>query len=509
MNIKDFLINSKRFYASRPAIIDRGKVLTYQQLYNRTCQCASALRKAGVQEGDRVAVGCRNCAEYLEIMFACSMIGAVPCLINWRIAPAVMLDMVHEADARILFLSNTENEAIEYFRAAEGSGSGKLIVVKDEGTAEADYDQFLATGEAELVFAEPAPEATGLILFTSGTTSRAKGVMLSNRALMTQIHTSVICSSWPKGERFLCMSPICHSISLSVMAAFCVSGTLVLCPSTYLKDCDKIFGLLEVYGITRVSMVPTLIERLVRYAEENKVRNTTLRVIGYGAAPMNTRLIERCSKVFSCSFHQGYGMTETYGTVTALLAEDHYHPELLRSVGRPMTGCSIRIMGEDGKELPVNENGEIWIKTDTLMQGYMGKPELTAKVITDGWYHSGDIGYLNPEGYLFLTGRKSDMIITGGENVFPDEVEECILNMSDEIAAVSVVGVPDAEWGEAIAAAVVLRSGAAVTERMIMDHCKNSIGGFKKPKKILFVDVLPTTETGKVSRKKVKELFNK
>lgn len=222
---------------------------------------------------------------------------------------------------------------------------------------------------------------------------------------------------------------------------------------------------------------------------------------------MNVSLIERCRKIFNCKFHQGYGMTETYGTITALLPEDHDKPECLGSVGRPMAGACVKILDENGAVLPAGETGEIAIRTETLMQGYLGMPELTEKVVTDGWYHSGDIGYLGENGYLFLTDRKDSMIITGGENVFPSEIENCIMTLSPEVQEVCVAGLPDPVWGEMIVAAVVKRADSGLTEDDIMSLCRQRLGSFKKPKRVLFVDALPLNSSGKVSRDMVKELF--
>jgi len=507
MNLKDLLVNATRFFPDATSIIDRDYTLTYSELYQKTCDCASAMKNAGVAKNDYVCIACRNCAEYLQLMFACSMVGAIPSLINWRISPAAMAGMIHETHAKLLFLSSTEESTIDYFRKWEEAGDLQIVVIDEGHGTDSDYERFCRTGSGIPEFADTEDKETGLILFTSGTTGRAKGVMLSNKALMTQVFNSSIAGRWAPGERFLCVSPICHSISLSVMTTFCVSGTLILCPPDYLKEPGKIFELFDKHSVTRTALVPTVIERLVSYGEENNIHNERLKVIGYGASPMNTKLIERCKTVFSCSFHQGYGMTECYGSVTALIPEDHYKPELLRSVGRPMMGCSIRVLDDNGVEVPRGSVGEIVIKTDTAMNGYLGRPELTEKVLIDGWYHSGDIGYMNEQDYVFLTDRKSDMIITGGENVFPAEVEGCILGMSEGVRAVSVAGIQDSVWGEIIVAAVVKRAGSDITEEQIMNYCRRHLGSFKKPKKIMFVDALPVTDSNKVSRVKVRELF--
>lgn len=503
MNLKDFLLNSARLFPDKTAIIYRSRRLTYREFYTDSCTCGSALRNAGVEKGDRVCIAARNCVEYLEIIFGCSMIGAVPCLINWRLSPEAMAEMARETEPKALFISNTDIQKA----APLSEDATRIISICDDPALPSDYDEFRRGGSEELEFAETGDEDTGMILFTSGTTSRAKGVLLSTRALMTQVYNTAVCARWSHEERFMCVSPICHSISLSVITAFCVGGTLILCPLEYLRDYRKMLNILEEEHVTRTALVPTVIERMVSCAESNGITNTTLQTISYGASPMNVSLIERCRKIFNCKFHQGYGMTETYGTITALLPEDHDKPECLGSVGRPMAGACVKILDENGAVLPAGETGEIAIRTETLMQGYLGMPELTEKVVTDGWYHSGDIGYLGENGYLFLTDRKDSMIITGGENVFPSEIENCIMTLSPEVQEVCVAGLPDPVWGEMIVAAVVKRADSGLTEDDIMSLCRQRLGSFKKPKRVLFVDALPLNSSGKVSRDMVKELF--
>lgn len=506
MNLKDFLVGSARLFPDKTAVIFRDRRLTYGELCRSTRICGSALRNIGVKKGDSVCIAARNCVEYLELIFGCAMIGAVPCLINWRLSPGALAETAREAKPKALFISNTDISKAEMLERG-GEGGIRVISICDDPSLPSDYGEFSRGGTEELEFEATADSDTGMILFTSGTTGRAKGVMLSCRALVTQIFSTAVCARWSHDDRFMCVSPICHSISLSVMTCFCVGGTLILCPPEYLKDPEKMLAILEEEHVTRMALVPTVIERIVSCAESRGITNNTLRLIAYGASPMNASLIMRCRRVFSCRFHQGYGMTEAYGTITALLPEDHDRPELLSSVGRPMMGCYVKIVDEQGGELPAGSTGEIAVKTETLMKGYLGMPELTAKSVRDGWYYSGDIGYLDEQGYLYLTDRKSSMIITGGENVFPAEVENCIMELAPEVKEVAVAGIPDPVWGEMIVAAVMKREGSGLTEDEIIAHCRRRMGSFKKPKKVLFVDALPVNNCGKVSRDMVKALF--
>ena len=506
MDLNDVLLRPAGLYPDKTAVKYLSRQLSYSQLYRNACRTGNALLASGVKAGDSVCIVCRNSVEYVEAMFAVSLIGAVPALINWRLAPPAIYDMIRQVNARVVFISNTEDWIIRFLQEKAGDAL-QLIITPHDPDLGADYEAFRADAPDTLEPVRKDEESAALIMFTSGTTGRSKAVELSNRSISSQVLRCAGNGRWYQEDVFLCLSPLCHAISLSVMALLYMGGELLLCPPEYIRDCGIVLDIIEREHVTSTALVPTVINRLVTYMEKHHRTNNTVKYIHYGASPMTWELLSRCAKVFSCKFHQGYGMTETYGTVVTLVPEDHLDARHLLSVGRPVAGNEIRIVDEKGNSLPAGAVGEICVKTRSVMTGYIGMPERTAEVLTNGWYHTGDMGYLDEEGYLFLKDRKCDMIITGGENVFPQEVERCIQELADDVAAVCVAGIEDPVWGESIAAAVVRRPGSAISEQQIMDHCGERLGRYKKPKQILFVDELPTTEVGKISRARVQALF--
>ena len=506
MTLNDVLLRPAGLYPEKAAVKYLGIRLTYDEFLKNVCRTANALRLSGVGPGNTVCIACRNSIEYMEAMFAVSFVGAVPALLNWRISAVGIAGMIKQTGARIVFISNTEGQTIEYLR--DHCPYLRLIITGHDPALPSNYADFIHGMPGSFSPVQRGAEDIALIMFTSGTTGRAKGVAIPNRAVDCQVTRCSHNGFWNKDDIFLCMSPLCHSISVSVMALIYSGGELLLCPPEYVRYSSKVLELIESERVTSTAMVPTVINRIVTYMEENGLRNDTVNCIHYGASPMSRQLIERCSKVFACRFHQGYGMTETYGTVATLLPEDHFDEKHLLSVGRPVSGTQFKVVDDKGLELPFCKAGEICIKCNSVMSGYIGMPAETNEVLIDGWYHSGDIGYIDCDGYIYLKDRKSDMIISGGENVFPQEIERCIMELTDDVASVSVVGLSDDIWGECIAAAVVRAPGSHISSEQIVNYCGERLGRYKKPKKVIFVDELPTNDTGKVSRILTAKLFS-
>lgn len=506
MKLGDVLIRPTKLFPKKQAIKYLDRNLSFAQLYERVCQTASAMRSSGVMPGECVCILCRNCIEYIELIFAAAFAGAIPALINWRFSPAAAYDMIQQTGARLVFLSSSEVQHISYIHehAAE---SMRVVLVGENLKGEVQYEDFRRNAAPDFVPEEPDSEATALIIFTSGTSGKAKGVKIANRAIDSQVNRCIQSGLWEQDTVFLCVAPLCHTIGISVMALIYTGGQLLLCPADYVKNIEKLLLYAEENRATSTALVPTVINRIVSFMEDNSLTNNTMRYIHYGAAPMTAKLIKRCSKVFDCKFHQGYGMTETYGTVATLLPEDHLDEKHLQSVGRASGENEIRIIDDSGASLPCGVIGEICVKTKSLMSGYIGPPEKTSEVISDGWYHTADLGYLDEDGYLYLKARKNDMIITGGENVYPQEIERCILELDKDVKAVCVIGLEDNVWGEIIAALVVKREGSKISETQIAEYCADRLGRYKKPKRIVFASNIPLTEMNKISRGKVRDLI--
>lgn len=504
MKFSDILLRSYCEVPEKAAIKYLNRQKSYRELYTDTCRLANSMAMHGVCRGDCVCIACRNSIEFIEAQFAISFLGAIPVLINWRLSPSVIQNLVEQTNSKIVLLSNTDT--VLHYKLNSMSKPPILVSTAHDALLPSNYEAFQEGAPDICVPAEVDDEDDALIMFTSGTSGNPKGVVLSNRAISSQIVRLDSTGLWHRDDVFLCLSPLCHAISLSVSALLYAGGELLLVPPEYVRDCGKVLDLIDKEKVTCTAMVPTVINRFVSYMEDNSLRNNSIKIIHYGASPMNWDLLKRCEKVFSCSFNQGYGMTETYGTVVNLLPADHKDTRHLSSVGRPSLGNEVRIVNSNGGILPSGSIGEVLVKTPSVMSRYLDKPELTAEVLQNGWYHTGDMGYLDKEGYLYLTGRKNDMIITGGENVYPQEIENCIREL-DGVDAVCVCGLLDPIWGEVIAAAIVKKPGVALTEKDIAEHCAEALGRFKKPKQIMFLENLPVNEMGKVLRNKVQSMF--
>jgi acyl-CoA synthetase (AMP-forming)/AMP-acid ligase II len=498
MLLNELLESAVSKYPEKTAIRFGDLAFTYADFYRRVRALAGALQQRGVARQSKVAVIAPNSHRYLETVFACALLGSVSEHFNGKLAPPVICRLLEESTATVVMISRLFGETAKYLREHL---SREILIV--EGGIGLNYEELLAEG-AEPVPANWSEDEVVLELYTSGTTGKPKGVLLTAAALRTQVLVSAVEGRWTHDEVFLCVLPLYHTTCISVFQLLLVGGELVVS-----SNCQptEIAWLIDRYGVTRTTLVPHLLNELLAEVEADFCRLQSLRTINYGGAPMSPELMARCQKSLSCVFHQAYGMTEMTASVTVLLPEMHSDLSLLNTVGKPMLGVEIRVVGDEGEVLPAFAKGEILVKSATLMKGYYNNPELTNAVVREGWYHTGDIGYLDSRGFLYLVSRKQDMIISGGENIYPQEVAACIREMSDAIKDVAVVGIPDAHLGESVAAAVVLKGGATIAASDIADYCSRKLGRYFKPRHICFLPNLPRYENGKISREKVKALF--
>ena len=341
---------------------------------------------------------------------------------------------------------------------------------------------------------EPLPEAVAVrpedpvfMLYTSGTTGLPKGVVFSQEAMVNRAQADVEGMRFSRDDIMLFVLPFYHVTCVSVFAVLLVGAQMVIGQSNKAPD---IVSYVNRYGVTRVGLVPYHMRTLAAYVEAEHVTVDTLKLVIYGAEPAGPALLSRCRALLECDFLQGYGMTETASSVTVLLPEHHKDPRLLETAGVPLPGVEIRIVDEEGRVCPPGTSGEVVVKTNTLMLGYWNDLDQTARVVKDGWYYTEDIGFVDEDGFLTLVDRKNNLVITGGENVYPLEVSRCIASLGACIADVAVTGVPDERWGESLVAFVVRAPGAAVTEEDIVAHCADELGHYKKPKRVVFVDDL-------------------
>jgi acyl-CoA synthetase (AMP-forming)/AMP-acid ligase II len=347
-------------------------------------------------------------------------------------------------------------------------------------------------------------------MYTSGTTGRPKGAVLPHAAIAANIFQASVAIGGSPGERVLIVAPMYHAAAaLTTFFAVARGGCLFIQEDFVPAEVVRV---LSEEGIARVTLVPAMIQAcLVMVPDVAQRRYDDLRLITYGASPIAEQTLRRAMDVFGCDFIQGYGMTETTALLTYLMPEDHRRalagrPELLLSAGRPVVGTEIRIVDGDDRPAPPGEVGEICARGPQLMRGYWNLPEATAEALRGGWMHTGDAGRLDADGFLFIQDRVKDMIVSGGENIYPREVEE-VLFRHPAVADAAVIGVPDEQFGEAVKAVVVLRDGASATAEEIMEFSRGRLGGYKRPRSVDFVRVLPRNPSGKVLKRELREPY--
>lgn len=501
INMWDLLNNSAVRHPNKPALKQGDTCISYGQLRDRVCRIAGFIRSKGLTKGDKIAVLSPNSAAFVETMFANSKLGVITELLNWRLAPARLAELIENSDAKMLFFSSKCTAEYLYLNAnitraiqficmddcMEGIiGSNELYL--------AEPDSISADGPS---FNDPA-----ILIYSSGTTSKPKAMLHSTKGFTLKAFISARAGGWSSDEVYLLTSPLFHSSCIGLFTCIYVGATCILGDPSV----DGLIHAIAKEHATRVGVVPSVLNRILDYVEAHpEIDCSSVRSIEYGAAPMTVEQIERSMKYFSCGFYQYYGMTETAATVTVLLPEHHMDPGKLNSVGLPVLGTRIKIVRADGSECMPNEHGEVVVSHPCTISEYIDNPELTASAIHGMWYFSGDIGYLDEDGFLFLVDRKSDLIITGGENVYPKEVAGCIMSM-DGIKDAAVTGVPDDLFGEAIIAAVVKKSEYNITQEDIQAYCKQHMASYKKPRYVYFVDELPLNPTGKFDKHALKKL---
>ena len=413
------------------------------------------------------------------------------------------------AEAREL-LKKVGLEEKEDAYPCELSGERKIIVIDDVGEDNAAYSGCLAYPNEEISSADRSGEGCLMQIYTSGTTSIPKGVMLSDNAICSHAlgHLTDICQTG--NSVYMCVLPLFHASSSGAIATLIAGATVVVLerfrPKVYLKTIER-------YKATALSLTPSMFSALLDEIDEGSYDLTSVKSVIYGAEPILAKYIRKANEKLGCDFYQLFGMSEMGPVITLLRAEDHRVKDdallekRLKSVGKVALGAKIKIVAPDGSECPVGRQGEIYAQGLGQMMCYYNAPDKTASVFSDGWYHTGDVGYLDEDNYLYLVGRMSDMIISGGENVYPKSVEECILAL-DGVENVAVVGLKDDHLGEAVTAVIVKAPGAELDEATVRNWCKGKIAGFMKPRKVFFVNELPVNSTGKIDKRKLTEMFN-
>jgi acyl-CoA synthetase (AMP-forming)/AMP-acid ligase II len=505
--IADIPAVGRRRCPDQPAIVvpDSGESVTYRELEQRSDAFVATLKARGLRRGDRVAYLGRNSDLYLPVLFGAIRTGVVLVPLNWRLAAPEIGYQLADSQTRLLIVDPVFLPAAR--EAIRDLGDAAPLMLSTEPAADDPGLRALLGQQAPHVDAPRDADQVVLQLYTSGTTGRPKGVLISHRALSLARHVELHSAELAHLQAscvILSAMPNFHIGGMSwVLMGLARLGTVVLTADATPGNLLRLF---REYGANYSFIVPTVLRAIVDELRARKEPAPALRGIFYGAMPIGEQLLRDLIEIFNCPLVQFFGMTEIGGSATMLGPRDHdpQRPQLLKSVGKPYPGMSLEIRGPDRRVLRPREPGEIWIHSPTRLLGYWGLPDKTSEVLVDGWYASGDGGYVDADGFLYLTDRIKDMIITGGENVYPAEVEE-VLRQHPAVLDAAIVGRPDPRWGETVVAYVERRPAVELVADELLEFAKTRIARFKCPKFVHFVDALPRTASGKVQRARLRE----
>ena len=493
MNLAKILEDSARIFPGRTALIQGDQKMTYAELDRESDRVAWALKALGMKPGRKAALCLPNGIRWITAYFGALKAGCAVVTFAVTMTPDELAPILE--DTRPVLMITSDEKLNEFGQAA----CRKVLETIVAPSGDLDWEEFLARGEDEKF---PIPERdrddTAAVLFTGGTTGLAKGVMLSHNNLLASAHNVARQERSTENDRVLCFLPLSHvfgqvHITLSTILT---GGSMVVMPGF---DLDAVLDALENQGVTKFYAVPTIYVRLLGLAGIGK-RLGSVRYTFSAAASMALELVREWKEATGLDISEAYGMTESGSMVTY----NHYHSHKVGSVGTPVGTVEVSIRDMEGRPLPIGAEGEICIQGPNIMQGYLNRPRETKEAFWGPWFRSGDIGYLDDQGYLFIVDRLKDLIITGGENVYPREVEEILLQVP-QVEECAVVGVPDREYGEKVTAAVVLKQGSDIGPDDLKSFLRERLANFKVPKAFNIVEQLPKSATGKLLKRSLRQ----
>lgn len=499
---------------------------TWRELQRRADRVAVGLAAAGCAPGARVAFLGKDDERAYEVVFGSARAGTVLMGINWRLTPPEVAFILEDGEAEVVFVHPEQLEVLRGLVAdlprvhtvvvmARGSSPGDTSLgtgmaggeTDDDGIAWRVYDVWREAAHPDAPRHDATPEDVVVQMYTSGTTGHPKGVMLAHRSFF-----AVVRSMREAGEAWIGFGP--DDVNLCALPTFHIGGLWWALTAANAGACNVIMdvftgsGLLDAvrrWRVTKTCIVPAMMQVVLSEPDCAATDFTSLDHVVYGGSPIPATLLARAMETFGARFAQIYGLTETGNTAVCLWPDDHLDPDGARllAAGRPYPCVQLKVIDDHGAELPPRAVGEICIRSAANMVGYWKREEATQQTLRDGWLHTGDAGFLDEDGYVYVHDRVKDMIIYAGENVYPAEIES-VLCAHEDVAEAAVIGVPDERWGELVKALVVRRPGAQVSGRQLIAHCRPSLASFKVPKSVDFVEALPRTPSGKIQKAKLR-----
>ena len=516
MNTAEFLMVTSAIAPERAAIVFENKKYSFADLQERSSRLANALAGMGLQKGDKLAFLEVNCNHCVETYFACAKLGMVYVPLNFRAKSDELTYMIQDSDAKVVIAGQRYTSLVHEMRPEI---PGVLHYVSLAGAAKGmqSYEEMVQGASADDPFTEIADEDLTILMFTAGTTGRPKGVMLAHQNFSEYVLNNVTPADPETEEKNILTVPLYHIAGVQAMMAAVYGGRTLVVQRQF--EAEEWMRLVREQKVDRAMMVPTMLKQLMDHPKFREYDLSSLKVITYGAAPMPVEVIKRAIRELpGTRFINAFGQTESAATITMLGPDDHViegSPEeierrlkRLSSIGKPLADVEVRIMGEDGSMLASGEVGEIVARGGRIMRGYWKQDSATTKTIdTQGWLHTGDLGYQDEDGYIFLAGRAKDIIKRGGEMISPEEVENVILSHPN-VEDAAVIGVPDDTWGERVRAVIVTKNGVKVPPDEIIDLCRQRLASFKKPESVVFTAEIPRNPMGKILKRVLREQYN-
>ncbi len=513
MNLGTLLRKAAMTFPANTALSYGESDTTYSELNLRVNGLANSLVSLGVRRGDSVVIMQYNCPQLIETLFACFKVGTVAVPVNARLHSSEFSYIIGNSDASVVVFGEDFKQVIQAMSRGNDLSGKQLICLTNPSNGMIDYEKQMAQGANAEPTAEAAPDDVAWLFYTSGTTGRPKGAMLTHRNLMAMT-MNFMADLYNPSEHDIALhaAPLTHGSGLYILPLLARGATnIILKPKSL--DPQLVFETIEHRRVSIIPfLTPTMIKMLLISPELGNHDLSGLRCVIYGGSPMYEQDLEQAIKRFGRIFVQVYGQGEAPMTIAYLRSDQHTvqgdekQAKRRQSAGIARTDVEVKIFDDYEREVANHTLGEIVVRGDVVMKGYWKDPKATSETLRYGWLHTGDIGYMDENGYIYIMDRKKDMIISGGSNIYPREVEEIILK-HPAVLEVAVVGVPDQIWGESVKAVIVLKPGIAAMEKEIVDFCKDHMASYKKPKSVDFVDSIPKSAYGKILKREIREKY--